>query len=142
MIPFFFIFPITLIVMFCCFYPDTIVNLSHMNSTPFQVSRRRIYLVSSFGFKPRYYFNMLYTFSIWVLILKSTGDSYLERSIWLSSGFFSLFFSRFESNILLEKPEYSKTALLPPCGRAGHLTYFHTSCLCAMKLYFVGFLSI
>lgn len=120
-----------LVVMFCCFYPDTIVNLSPMNSTPFQVSRRRIYLVFTSGFKPRYYFNMLYTFSIWILILKSTGDSYLERSIWLSSGvFFFFFFSRFGSKIMLEKPEYNKTVLLPLCGGAGHLTHFHISCLC------------
>lgn len=141
MIPFFFVFPITLIAMFYFFYPYTIVNLSHMNSTLFQVSRRRIYLVSSFCFKPRYYFNMLYTFSIWVLMLKSTGGSFLGRSIWLSSGIF-LFFSRSGSKIMLEKLEYNKTALLPQWGRAGHLMYFHISCLCAMKLYFVGFLTI
>lgn len=43
---------------------------------------------------------------------------------------------------MLEKLEYKKPAVIPQCGRAGHLTYFQIFCLCAVKLYFAGFLSI
>lgn len=43
---------------------------------------------------------------------------------------------------MLKKLEYNKTAAIPLCGRAGHLTHFHIFHLCAVKLYIVGFLSI
>lgn len=52
------------------------------------------------------------------------------------------FFSRFGSQTILEDFEYNKTAIIPMCGRAGHLMCFHIFCLCALKLYFAGFLSI
>lgn len=70
--------------------------------------------------------------------LKSTGDSCLKRSVWLRV----VFFSRFGSQTILEDFEYNKTAVIPMCGRAGHLMCFHIFCLCPLKLYFAGFLSI
>lgn len=59
-----------------------------MNFSQFHVSRRRIYLVSNFGSKKKKKVKMLCTFSIWVITLKSTGDSCLKRSIWLRCFFF------------------------------------------------------